>query len=157
MSALPIKKPLVVPTRRLIVRGGVLVVYLALTAFVFVSGRGHTVLLDNKTAADESYQAFSLVKVYVGNEDGLELMPRDRDKATVRGQRQVIRIETREEAMITEKAIRIPIGVDTVLVSIPKMAAGIEPFWEPFVVEIQRVTREEEEVLPSLDDPVPLD
>ncbi|MDX9957933.1 MAG: DUF6672 family protein [Clostridia bacterium] len=151
------KTPLGVPTRRLIVRGAVLVVYLALTAFVFVSGRGHTVLLDNKTAADESYQAFSLVKVYVGDEAGLELMPRDRDKVSVRGQRQLIRIETREAAAVTEKTIRIPIGVDTVLVSLPKMAAGIEPFWEPFVVEIQRATREEDEALPSLDDPVPLD
>lgn len=156
MSGLPMKKPLGVPTRRLLVRGGVLIVYLTLTAFVFVSGRGHTVLLDNKTAADESSQAFSLVKVYVGGEDGLELMPRDRDKVIVRGQRQVIRIETRETAKVTEKTMRIPLGVDTVLVSIPKMAAGIEPFWEPFVVEIQRVSREEE-VLPSLDDPVPLD
>lgn len=156
MSELPMKKSLGGPNRRLIVRGGVLIVYLALIIFVFVSGRGHTVLVDNKTAADESYQAFSLVKVYVGNEDGLELMPRDRDKVVVRGQRQVIRIETREAATVTEKTIRIPIGVDTVLVSLPKMAAGIEPFWEPFVVEIQRVSREEE-VLPSLDDPVPLD
>ena len=157
MSEQPMKKPTNIPIRRLIVLGGVLLVYLAITSFVFVSGRGHTVLIDNKTAPDESDQAFRLVKVFVGDEDGLELAPRDRDKVTVRGQRQVIRIETREAATITEKAIRIPIGVDTVLVSIPKMAAGIEPFWEPFVVEIQRVTREEEEVLPSLDDPVPLD
>jgi hypothetical protein len=143
--------------RRLIIRGGVLIVYLALTVLVFVSGRGHTVLLDNKTAADASYQAFNLVKVYVGNEDGLELMPRDRDKVRVRGQRQVIRIETGEAATVTEKTIRIPINVDTVLVSIPRMAAGLEPFWEPFAVEVQRATREAEEVLPSLDNPVPLD
>jgi hypothetical protein len=156
MSGLPKKNTVRIPTKRLIVRGGVLIVYLALTILVFVSGRGHTVLVDNKTAGDESYQAFSLVKVYVGNGDGLELMPRDRDKVIVRGQRQLIRIETREPATVTEKTLRIPIGVDTILVSIPKMAAGIEPFWEPFVVEIKRVSREEE-ILPSLDDPVPLD
>lgn len=156
MSEVPRNRSAGTRTRRLLVRGAVLVVYLALMAFVFISGRGHTVLVDNKTAADESYQALSVVKVYVGKEAGLELAPRDRDKVVVRGQQQLIRIETREAVPVTERTIRIPIGVDTVLVSIPKMAAGIEPFWEPFVVEIQRVVREEE-VLPSLDNPVPLD
>jgi len=43
--------------RRLIIRSGLLVVYVLLIAFMIHSGRRHTILIDNKDAHDDSYIA----------------------------------------------------------------------------------------------------
>ncbi|TFG81671.1 MAG: hypothetical protein E4H20_09310, partial [Spirochaetales bacterium] len=59
------RKTMSVPTRRWIVRGVLAVLYIALAISVFVSGRGHTILMDNKSAVDGSYQAFRTVKIFL--------------------------------------------------------------------------------------------
>jgi hypothetical protein len=57
---------------------------------------------------------------------------------------------------VYEASFKVPFAEDLILVSLPKLAAGVEPFWEPFRSEpVPRVTPAEEE-LPSLDNPPPI-
>ncbi len=139
--------------RRLAVRATLAVVYLALVVFIFVNGREHTVLLDNKTAADGSTQAFKRVKVYVDERPPVELFARDRDMIKVLGQRHRIRIETQEGAVRLETEFTVPLADNMILVSVPRMAAGQDDFWEPFVVVYERPTSDDTPP-PSITDPV---
>jgi len=140
-----------VRTRRLVVRAALVVVYLALSVFVFLNGRGHTLLIDNKSLPDGSAQAFRRVKVFVDGNEPLELYARDRELVKLTGQTHRVRIETQEGATRLEASFRIDLKTDMVLLSIPKMAAGADDFWEPFVVEYERPTRIE--APPSLEEP----
>jgi hypothetical protein len=142
------------PQKRLIIRGLLLAAYLALALVVFIYGRGHTLLLDNKSAADGSYAGFRSLSVSVNGGEPLQLALRERDKASVVGQLHTVRFEANGQAY--EASFRVPFGEDIILVSLPKLAAGIEPFWEPFRSEpVPRAAPAEEE-LPSLDNPPPI-
>jgi hypothetical protein len=128
--------------------------YLTLALIVFIFGRGHTLLLDNKTAADGSYTGFRTLSVSVNGGAPLQLALRERDKALVVGQRHTVRFEA--NGQVYEASFKLPFGEDIILVSLPKLAAGVEPFWEPFRSEpIPRAAPVEEE-LPSLDNPPPI-
>lgn len=115
--------------RRLLVRGGLLAVYVALLALVFVLGKGHTILLDNKNARDARAIDGLLISVNGGEE--LELYPGDRDKAVVMGQRHRVVVETMDGRKV-ERTIRLPIGQEMLLLSIPMLVAGQEPMLTPF-------------------------
>lgn len=116
--------------RRLLVRSALIAAYLGLTALVFVLGRGHTLLLDNKDT--DGARAIDGVVVSVNGGEEIELYPGDRDKAVVQGQRHSVAIETLDGKKI-ERAIRLPLGHDMLLLSIPRLAAGKEPILTPFV------------------------
>jgi len=139
--------------RRLVVRAVLAVLYLALVVFIFVNGREHTILLDNKSAADGSAQAFRRVKVYVDNRPPVELFARDRDMVKVLGQRHRIRIEAQEGAKRLETEFTVPLTDNMILVSVPRMAAGFDDFWEPFVVVYER-PKSDDTPPPSITDPV---
>ncbi len=118
--------------RRLAVRSGLLAAYLALMALLFVHGKGHTILLDNKDAEDGSCRAFEDVTVSVDGGEEDQMARNDRDKAQVRGQSHRVVITVTGGQKI-EKWIRVPLNRDMLLLSIPKLAAGIEPAIVPFV------------------------
>jgi len=144
-----------VRTRRLVVRAALVVVYLALSVFVFLNGRGHTLLIDNKSLPDGSVQAFRRVKVFVDGNEPLELYARDRELVKLTGQTHRVRIETQEGATRLEATFRIDLKTDMVLLSVPKMASGADDFWEPFVVVYEKQTRDE--APPSLEEIAPLE
>ena len=96
-------------------------------------GKGHTLLIDNKDAEDGSVQAIDGVMVAVDRQEPLELYSGDRDKALVMGQSHAISIEVIGDGTKVVKRIRLPMGGDMLLLSIPKLAAGIEPAVIPFV------------------------
>jgi hypothetical protein len=139
--------------RRLLTRTVLLVLYIALAVFIFVNGREHTILLDNKSAADGSVQAFRRVKVVVDNLPPVELFARDRDMVKVLGQKHRIRIETQEDSVRLEAEITVPLTDNMILVSVPRMAAGLGDFWEPFVIVYER-PKSDDTPPPSIDDPV---
>lgn len=145
-----------VRARRLVVRAALVAVYLALSVFVFLNGRGHTLLIDNKSLPDGSVQAFRRVKVFVDGNEPLELYARDRELVKLTGQAHRVRIETQEGATRLEAKFEIDLKTDMVLLSIPKMASGADDFWEPFVVEYER-PKAADEPLPTLEAPVPLE
>ena len=118
-------------SRRMLVRGGLIVVYAALIGLSFVSGKGHTLLIDNKDSEDGSVKAFETVTVTVDNQDPMEFMANDRDQAKVTAQTHTIKVVVNGQT--TERKIHLPIGESMLLLSVPKLVAGIEPSVTVFV------------------------
>lgn len=135
--------------RRAAFRAALAAAYLAAAAWAFVGGRGHTILLDNKSAEDGSYAAFRTVEASVNGGEVQQLSMRERVKAVAVGQR--LRVKASANGRTFEGEARIPFGEDIILVSLPKLAAGIEPFWEPFRSEPAPRPAAEDEAPPSLE------
>lgn len=119
-----------IPTRRILVIAGLLILYVALTCLVFVLGKGHTVIVDNRNsgALIASKDGFT---VSVNGSEPVEMYPGDRIQEKTKGQGITITVET-FSGQKTEKRFTIPLLMDTILVSIPKMTAGTEPYFEVF-------------------------
>ena len=120
-------------TRRLLIRVAVLVVYAGLLALTFVTGKGHTILIDNKNMEDGSVAAIDGVLVSVDGREALELYKGDRDKAVVKGQAHTISVEIISSGKVIKKRISLPIDTEMLLLSVPMLAAGLEPAVVPFV------------------------
>lgn len=118
-------------TRRMLVRGILIVVYAGLMMVAFVFGKGHTVLLDNKDSEDGTVKAFEEVTVSVDGQEPIDFMSGDRDIAKVRAQWHSIEITVNGQKSV--KKFTVPLGLETALLSIPKIVAGIEPALIPFV------------------------
>jgi hypothetical protein len=119
--------------RRLAVRSALIAAYVGLVALVFVVGKGHTILIDNKDAEDGSVGAIDGVMVAVDRQEALELYTGDRDRVVVTGQSHTVTIEDINAGTKIERRIRLPIGEEILLLSVPKLAAGLEPAVVPFV------------------------
>lgn len=107
----------------------ILVAFLAL--IMFLIGKQHIILLDNKTVEvdGKTYSAFSIVEVKVDKRPFLELAARDRDKEEVMGQKHKITVrymdKSYEEHTIVKK-FKVPLGHDMVLISVPALAGGAD-------------------------------
>lgn len=118
-------------SRRNLFQLGVVILLLLLAVLMFIVGKMHTVLLDNKTieADGVTYAAFSIVEVEVNKKGFLELAARDRDMAEVMGQRHKISViytdKNFEEHKIVKK-FKVPLGDDMVLISIPALVGGAD-------------------------------
>ncbi len=121
-----------VTRRRTLIRVGLLVVYLGVTALFFIMGKGHTILVDNKDVEDGKYPAVDGVTVVVDRQEELELYPGDRDKFEVKSQKHRVTAEAIDGSVKVEKTFSLPLGQDMMLLSVPKLLAGVEPFIEPF-------------------------
>ena len=124
-------------TRRLIVRGILLLVYGALIGLSLVLGKGHTVLLDNKDSEDGAVKAIESLTVSVDGQDPMEFMSGDRDMTKVRSQWHTLVVDVNGQK--TEKKFKVPLGEGMVLLSIPKLLAGVEPAVIPFVPQDEPV------------------
>ena len=116
----------------LIVRSIVAVVYLLLAVCMFVTGRSHTVLIDNYAAEDGSYKAIKSMTVTVNRNPPSEFMKGDRDKFTVKGQKLVIKVESFDGSADGVYTIKIPLAEDSVIVSVPRLTAGLDGAMEHF-------------------------
>jgi hypothetical protein len=132
--------------RRLWIRIGLLAVYAGLVTLAFVTGKAHTVLIDNKDS--EQAEGIDGVLVSVNGGEQLELYRGDRDRALVKGQRLRVRIELFDGA-VTEKRLRLPVGQEMVLLSVPALLAGSDRALEPFTPLNVTSPPEEEEPLTS--------
>lgn len=119
--------------RRLIVRLALIAVYFGAIALVFVSGKGHTILIDNKDSGEGRFAAIDGVMVTVDRQEELELYSGDRDKADVAGQGHRVKIKSLDGAVDVERTFRLPIGVEMFILSVPRAAAGESIFVEPFM------------------------
>jgi hypothetical protein len=119
--------------RRLAARAALVVVFVGLAALAFLAGKGHTILVDNKDAEDGSVQALDGVMVAVDRQEALELYAGDRDKAVVMGQAHTVSIELIADGTKVVKKIRLPVGEEMLLLSVPKLVAGREPAFVKFV------------------------
>jgi len=117
--------------RRLLVRSGIIVVYVLLVGIVFVLGKGHTLIVDNKKTLES--EAIDGIVVSIDGKEGMELYAGDRDMAKLKGQRHRVSVETITGEKKLEKSFVLPIDGDMLLLSVPKLMAGQENFLEPFV------------------------
>jgi len=119
-------------SRTLALRAGLIVLYIALLAVFFVNGRTHTVLIDNKADPEGAWQAIRGMTVEVNGGEPVEYMKGDRDKVSVKGQKMKVRVEFFDGRDPAEYALKVPFMEDTLLLSIPKLTAGLEKPLEPF-------------------------
>ena len=118
--------------RRLFVRLGLVLVYAGLIAFVFVHGKGHTLILDNKDAEDGTVKAIESLSISVDGQDAIDLQAGDRDVAKIQGQSHRVQVTVKDSQMV-EHRISVPLKEDTLLLSIPKLMAGAQPAVIKFV------------------------
>ena len=118
-------------TRRMMVRGILLVVYVSVMMVAFVLGKGHTILLDNKDSSDGSVKAFENVTLSVNGTEPIEFTSGDRDMVKVRAQWHTFEVTVNGQK--TVKKVTLPLGQSILLLSIPKLVAGVEPYIIPFV------------------------
>ena len=78
-------KPAPTAKRRWIIRSALVVVYIALAVILFVTGKGHTILVDNKDDPEGVYSALRGASVSIDRQKPMEFFPRDRDKFVVNG------------------------------------------------------------------------
>lgn len=123
--------------RRRLVRGGLLVVYVLLMVLMIFTGRRHTVLIDNKDAPDGSYSAINGMEVSIDRLESSEYYPGDRDKANIQGQKHTITVTTFDDNKTIQKSFTLPLWSNMMLISVPKLVAGIEPWIETFTVAEQ--------------------
>lgn len=127
-------------SRKTIVRTVLIVLYVALGALMLISGKSHTILIDNKDADDGSYLAIDGMSVQIDNQESSEYYPGDRDKALVKGQKHSIKVEIFSEEKKIEKTFTVPLGQEMVLLSVPKMVNGVEPFIQPFTIQQEQAS-----------------
>jgi len=123
--------------RRVLIRAGLILVYVLLLALMILSGRRHTILIDNKDASDGMYPAINGMEVSIDNLESAEYYPGDRDKAIVQGQKHSIKVTVFDTNETLEKTFTVPLWSDMMIISVPKMVAGIEPWIEPFTIAEQ--------------------
>ncbi|OQB98128.1 MAG: hypothetical protein BWX81_00610 [Spirochaetes bacterium ADurb.Bin110] len=126
-----------VKKHRLIIRASLLVIYVFLIVVMIHSGRRHTILIDNKDAHDGSYIGIDGMEVSIDNQEPLEYYRGDRDKAVVQGQKHTIKVELFDDGRKIEKTFAVPLWTDMVIIFVPKLVNGIEPWLEPFTVAEQ--------------------
>lgn len=107
------------------------VVVLLIGVIMFVIGKQHILLLDNKTLESngKTYPAFSIVEVQVNRIESLELGPRDRDRADVRGQKHKITVRYTDRSFEEHEVVvkfKVPLSQEMVLISLPALVGGAE-------------------------------
>lgn len=130
-------------SKKFIIRAILVAAYILLGILMVYSGKRHTILIDNKDAEDGTYQAIDGMSVQVDNLEAGEYYAGDRDKAVVKGQKHVIRIELFNEEKKIEKSFTVPFGNDVLILSVPKLVNNIEPFIEPFTVLMEQNSQTE--------------
>lgn len=86
--------------KQFIVNLGLVLLLLIISIFLYNSGKGYDLLLDNQTVVlgGIEYEAKGTVRVYIDNQDPLDLWIDDRDVSSVMGKEHTIRVELLDEA-----------------------------------------------------------
>jgi hypothetical protein len=145
--------------KKTLIRGGLVLAWLLLGTLLFIGGRGHTLLVDNRDFED--IEASDLITVYVDRGWGVEYFRGDRDRLTLTGSKHRILVEFSDGSPPFEGDFTLPIGDDMYLLSVPKMVNGIEPFVEVFHTAPEPFNDEDEfgdgEIFGEIGDPATAD
>lgn len=106
-------------------RSALIVAYILLAMIMFMIGRTHTVLIDNKDTTDGKYTELTNVECTIGNNEPEEYYGGERDKIKLRGQHLRITLTFFSGETVT-RDIHIPLFDDAVIVSLPMIAAESE-------------------------------
>lgn len=138
--------------RTLMIRMGVLALILILSVVLFLVGKSHTVLVDNKavTVGATEVAALKLVEVEVNKLGSLELTPRDRDKFDVTGQKHTVTVtytDDRWEEHTIVRTFKVPLMQDMVMIVVPALVAypeaAVDVWLENYEVPSYAVTMAE--------------
>ncbi len=116
--------------RRLLIRLIALAAVIALGAWMFVIGRGHTVYFDNKTleANGQTYKAPYQIQVFVDDESVGKLKEGDRGMASTMGQtfKMVLHITPEKGGKKTGSAVtlELPYNMDGIIINLPALLGG---------------------------------
>lgn len=119
--------------RRLAIRLGLVAVWFALIALLFVNGKGHVLLLDNQPMAGITPLAEGFMVSVDGGKPVSFSFGLDRDMAKVQGQSHRITVTGLPGGQTVSKDIQINLNDEMAILSIPKLVAGIEPAVTTFV------------------------
>ena len=119
-------------SKKILARSILGLLYIVLAIVMFLTGRTHTILIDNKGDPNGLYKAVNGMEVSVDKGEAVEFYRGDRDKFTVKAQRHTINIEFFDGTEPVTFKVKVPVSQDYVLLSIPKYLAGIEPYMEEF-------------------------
>jgi hypothetical protein len=118
--------------RRLIIRIALVIFWIGLGVALFVLNRGHSLLVDNRGVEALNLRAPDMIAVRVNNGKALEFFRNDRDIFEVGGGTHRMHIEFSDGTPPFTGTFSLPQKHDLYILSIPKMLAGVEPFFEPF-------------------------
>lgn len=116
-------------SRRFYVRSIALVLLVLLFVVMFLIGKQHSVLIDNRNVEVNGieYKALNIVEFYIDNEDGIELAKRDRDQVDVTGQSHKVKVvytDSNWDEIELERKVKLPLNEDMLLFSIPAFIAS---------------------------------
>lgn len=134
MNTISLKNP------KLLVRSILVAVYIAILVLMLLTGKRHTILIDNKDAEDGSYLAIDGMSVQIDKQESSEYYPGDRDRALVNGQKHTIKVEIFSDSKVIESSFTVPLGQDMVLLSVPKLVAGVVPYIVPFSIQLEQAS-----------------
>ena len=131
--------------RMLLIRLGLVLLWIGLGVVLFVLNRGHTLLLDNHDTVDPEIVANrGLIMVTVDANKSMEFFRNDRDLLKVRGSRHKIRIEFTDGTPVFETVFKLPLAPDMFMLSIPRIISGSEQSVEVFHSQPQPQTRNDD-------------
>ena len=107
-----------------LVKIGLVIFYLLLMALMFLLGRSHTVLIDNKSDPNGAYKAIDGCTISFNGEKPIEMFKGDRDKIMLRGQTHRVKVSFFNGQEDVIGIITIPLFEDAVMVSIPAFVKG---------------------------------
>ena len=107
-----------------LVKIGLVIFYLLLMALMFLLGRSHTVLIDNKSDPYGAYKAIDGCTISFNGEKPIEMFKGDRDKIMLRGQTHRVKVSFFNGQEEITGTITIPLFEDAVMVSIPAFVKG---------------------------------
>ena len=108
---------------RRLVKIGLIIAYLCIMALMFLFGRSHTVLIDNKSVPG-GVKAIDGCAISFGGDKPIEMFKGDRDKIMLRGQTHRVTVSFFDGREDVTGIISIPLFEDAVLVSIPVFVSG---------------------------------
>ncbi len=116
--------------KQIAVNLGLVFLFILLSIFLYISGRGYDLIFDNQTVVlnGVTYEAKGIVRVYVDEQEPLQLWIDDRDISSVIGKKHQIRIELLDEneeevINVMEKSFKIDAKKGT-LFSVPALLGG---------------------------------
>jgi len=121
--------------RRTFIRLTLVLLWIITGFLIFITYRGHTLLVDNKNVEDANLQAPDLITVTVDKNKTLEFFKGDRDRFEVSGGSHSIYIKFSDGRPPFETRFKLPLKPDMFILSVPKMINGIEPWIEEFQVQ----------------------
>lgn len=122
--------------KMILIRIATLIAVLVISIALFYSGKGHTLLLDNKTIEINSseYKALDFVDVKIDSGEFSELLKRDRTKELVAGQKHKITVNYMDMGVEKEiqKTFKLKVGDPMYLLSIPALIAEDDDWLQVF-------------------------